>query len=218
MKHIYLFEDRIIRLQQYNVNVEGLSNIIHRPIICPTNTDIGGYIKDNYADAAIALIHKSYRFNNVTIDDVRGCFISAFNIPVVIFSGASNNNIYKDNNGLIMAEINSGVLYHNLKFFHDDFVASQIPNISILVYGKDYLKHQLLQMQYRINALFFNRSINEVLTNDDKEMVSDILRTLHEPKLKEDISKILYWISKPRTNPDIIKDFLDMMQRFINRY
>ena len=154
---IYLFEDREGRKKEFLTDDGQYPMIRHKPFDCASTQRINDYICNNYQDAKVVLLHKSYSFkegSNITPELVKDSFKQLMNVPVVLFSGGSDSNLIKEGE-MITAEINSGVMYGNLRVFHDSFLKTGSPNLSILLYGIDYKRNQLLGMQHKLFIYLF---------------------------------------------------------------
>ena len=222
MKYIYLFEDRQSRMNQLLPEIDNYPLLRHSIFQCPANKKLSDYIKENYSDAAAFLMHKSYQFGNdsFTIDLVKNEVVSTFNNPFVIFSGGLNNNIYEEK-GIIMADINSGELYKNLPLFHDTYYQSQKINIPLLVYGKNYLKHILLGIQYTINTKLISYDKKAILDYDIKDEIHDEIREIigtdFDSEIKENIRTIDEMLGNSYNNLTA-ETLLHKLQSIINRY
>lgn len=217
---IYLFEDRIERKKQYVTDKTFDNPLIKEKIIdCKKLSELQEYIRKEYNDAKVVLLHKSYGLDGkeFTIDDIRQSFKSVLNIPVILFSGGSKSNLINDN-GIITADINSGVMYKNLKAFVDAYQKDEKIVIPILVYGDNYRINTLLEMQSKINIYLFDKNDNDILSKSNYDRyISRIFDTVRDDdELSNDINKIDKWI-EGKVNIKIFI-FKDQIQKLINRY
>ena len=219
---IYLFEDREDRKRQLLGEVELHPLICEKPFDCSSVDEIGNYIIDNYSDAAAVLLHKSYSFVNkgITIDNVKENFKFLLDIPVVLFSGGSISSLIKEGD-VITAEINSGVMYRNLNLFIETYQQKGEICIPMLVYGKYFQINQLLGMQAKINAYFFDRNENDkengLLEEKDRRRVKQIIRDVNDRSLRGDIDKLKKWIEEKDDGLQITQ-IKQTIQNLINNY
>ena len=194
---IYLFEDREDRKQQFLGSGTNHLLICHKPFDCSDIAVMKDYIKTNYADAKVILLHKSYKFGNqeFTTEIVKNGFKLALGVPVVLFSGGSNSSLIKEGD-TITAEINSGVMYHNLNLFADTYQKTGIICIPILVYGRYYRINQLMEMQARINDYLFDRRVYDTIRHGDIRKLKQILNDVTESSLATDINTLRSWIEE----------------------
>ncbi len=217
---IYLFEDRESRKKELLSDNGTYPLICQKPFDCASSEIIDTFILDNYSDAKVVLLHKSYGFkenSNITPDLVKEKFSKLLNIPVVLFSGGSNSNLV-DEGDKISAEINSGVMYRNFRAFHDAYAKTGIPNLAILVFGVDYKRNQLLRMQDKLYRYFFDRNPQDSarLSARDTAKVKQILRDVNDPELIGDIMKLKDLENKEgKWN---VVYLMDQVQKMINLY
>lgn len=215
---IYLFEDREDRKQQF------LGDNINHPLICQNSFDcsnvdeIANYIKNNYHDAKVVLLHKSYDLGKkeFTIENIKNGFKTVLGIPVVLFSGGSNSSIIKEGD-IVTAEINSGVMYQNLNFFAEIYQKDGVICIPILVYGKYYRINQLLEIQAKMNDFLFDRHVNDTIQQSDIRKLNKILNDIAESSISEGIGILKSWIEKNRETLKIER-LQKAVQQLIKKY
>ncbi len=220
---IYLFEDRDDRKQQL-LGEEGLHALVcQKPFDCSYSEDVGDYILNNFSDAEVVLLHKSYRFanKNVTTDCVKEAF-KTLDIPVVLFSGNSRSSLIKDDAGTT-AEINSVVMYRNLNLFMSFYQQTEEVCIPILVYGKYYKINQLLEMQAKLFFLLFDRKDEDVLKPDiDGKIIRKIMQIIgdvNDSSLSADVEKLKKWTNETINNDGLqIGRLKQSIQNLIKRY
>lgn len=218
---IYLFEDRIERKNQYVRDNFDNPLIKEKIIDCKKLVELQNYIKTEFTDAKVILLHKSYNFDDkdFTIENFIQSFESLLNIPVILFSGGSRSNLIKKGN-IITAEINSGIMYNNLKAFVDTYQNEKKIIIPILVYGENYRINTLLEMQSKINIYFFDKKDIDTLSrsNYDRYINRRLFDTIKDDdELSEDLNKIDEWV-KRNDNIITISTFKSQIQKLINRY
>lgn len=204
---IYLFEDRDDRKKQF-LGEQSLHPLIcQKPFDCSNADGINEYIKNQYQDADVVLLHKSYNFANkrITVEDVSKGFKGVLGIPVVLFSGGSKSSLIKEGD-MITAEINSGVMYRNLNLFIELYQQKGEVCIPVLVYGKSYQINQLLEMQARMNVYLFDRKDTDKLESDkDRRKLKQIIRDVSDKSLSADINKLMDWIEEKKEGLQIIQ-------------
>jgi hypothetical protein len=212
---IYLFEDRKVRMQQ---SMD--SKFIKEGILNCEKENAGFYLKSNYSDAKCILFHKSYTFSQkgLSSDFIRQLFLQ-MGIPVIYFSGGLNNNLsFKQ--GLLIGDANSGDMYKNLNLFIKDYKNHGKPNIPLLIYGKKYLLNSLLELQYIINLILFDKKSNDLLnTLEMDDIVSAIRPRINEPELKDFKISLIGWIENHMYEKRIkAADIKNYVQENINKY
>ena len=217
---IYLLEDRIDRKNQFLDDSDKYPLLCQKAFECSSERDIEIYIKENYSDAQVVLLHKSYVFkdkSSITPELVKEKFQILFKVPVILFSGGSNSNLIKEN-GLITAEINSGVMYKNLPLFHHTYQESGFVNIPELVYGENYKMNQLLEMQAKINNYFFDRKGSDTLNDSIVEDIKDITDAITDTAIVGYLNKMWEWIDGKISSSDTprIDTLTSLIQRLIN--
>lgn len=214
---IFLFEDRQERKEQF-IKDEHYPLILEKPIECSNLDELDVFLNENFREAKVFLLHKSYELKNttITIEKFKTKVESILHIPVVLFSGGSNNNLIQERD-FVTAEINSGVMYKNLRLFHDDYQKSGIPNIPLLVYGANYRLNQLMEMQAKVNLYFFNRDYSKNMNGDDVDELLDITDTIKDPEAKDMINKMWNWINSEGVETISINTMQSIIQRMINQ-
>lgn len=216
---IILLEDRKERKKQFISNDELFPLIIEKPLDCSNLEKLGGYLKENYSEAKVILLHKSYEFKNhsITPENFKVAARKVLHIPVVLFSGGSNSNLIQEKE-FVTAEVNSGVMYRNLHLFHDEYQRTGIPNIPLLIYGVNYRLNQLMEMQAKTNIYFFDRSYSDKLNENDVEELRDITDMVKDEQTKEKIEKMWEWIIKDKGIENVsINTMQTLIQRTINQ-
>lgn len=214
---IFLFEDRKERKEQF-IKDEHYPFILEKPIECSNLDELDVFLKENFREAKVFLLHKSYELRNptITIEKFKTKAESILHIPVVLFSGGSNNNLIQEN-GFVTAEINSGVMYKNLRLFHDDYQESGVPNIPMLVYGANYRLNQLMEMQAKVNLYFFNREYSKKMNDGDVDELLDITDTIKDPEAKDMVDRMWDWINSEGIETISINTLQTIIQRMINQ-
>jgi len=215
---IILFEDRKERKEQFISNNEQFPLISESSMDCSNLLELNDYLKNNFKDAKVILLHKSYEFKDKTItpENFKTASQTALNVPVVMFSGGSNSNLIHER-VFITAEVNSGVMYKNLRLFHDEYQRTGTPNIPLLVYGANYRVNQLMEIQAKINLYFFNRRSTEMLNENDVEEIMDITDAITSENEKNKLDKMWNWIEGKGVENVTIGAVLSLVQRMINQ-
>lgn len=216
---IFLFEDRKERKDQFISDNELFPLICEKPMDCHDLSELNNYLQDNFKDAKVFLLHKSYEFNSssITAENFKAVAQTALYIPTILFSGGSNSNLIQEKN-FITAEVNSGVMYKNLRLFHDAYQETGIPNIPLLIYGANYRLNQLMEMQAKINYYFFNRSFSDYINENDKEELMDITDTVKDTNAREKIDRMWEWITEEKGVENVtINSVQTLVQRIVNQ-
>ena len=190
---IYLFEDKEGRMAQYlNGKVDG--NLLKRAVMmCTRNDDLDEYISNHFGDADAILFHVSYVFpdSGIKNDAVRNAFLKK-GVPFIYFSGASNNNISRFENGTAFADVRSSDMYANLPEFISRYGHSGKVNIPFLVYGKGYLKNSLLGLQAWASEFLWNYDSAQPLNIGVQQMlISGINSRIQEEELQSEKESML---------------------------
>lgn len=221
---IYLFEDRIGRMNQYlkeNIN----SNDFKIALVDCEKKDLFNYLNTNFYDANAILFHSSYTFkdDNITNEDVKKYF-SDKKIPFIYFSGGLNNNIFIEN-GIVNGNVNSGDMYNNLLIFIEEFKTKSKINVPLLVHGEKYLLNSLLELQSIVSLYLFNKQCDFLLASNDYNEIIDLVEArIKEDELKNDKSKLLDFLNKQLTKLDKQLTKVDkqtlllQIQKMINKY
>lgn len=205
---IYLLEDRRDRFEQLlKVKLDKERINTDAKITC-TKEEIEAYVVDNFSDAKLVLIHRSYNFSDSSITPIylQNIF-NAHSASVVIFSGDSSSNISKNN-----GTINSQDLYANLPWFVSQ---NDETNISKLIFGERYLLNSLITFQGKVYDKLFDFEDSKLLGQKEIEELKFLLPYLKAPELahyKESLKEKLF--------PEkivTVGDFKNFLQRIIDK-
>jgi hypothetical protein len=145
---IYLFEDRKDRMIDYLGHELINENIRESKFIVPEGQTINEFILQDFKDAQAIIFHKSYRFpdSNITITQVFDSFKKNLNnCQLVSFSGSvETGNYYIDSNNQYFLNINSAIMYSNLKYFMDEFTVTGKVDVRKLLFAENVKKNELL--------------------------------------------------------------------------
>ena len=216
---IYLFEDKEGRMALYLK--EGVdSSLLTRAIMNCKRDEINQYIDDNFSDAEAVLFHVSYSFPQpgVTNDAVRNAFLSK-GVPFVFFSGGSKNSL-STLKGIPTADIYSKDMYSHLPGFLEEFKATGIVNIPLLVYGKNYILNSLLKSMEWVNDQLWGVKGDEPLpTSIVRNLVSSIQNSIQEDELREDKNALLNFIKGHFSSGVLTSDsIIAQIQQIIDRH
>lgn len=216
---IYLFEDRIGRMQQFLKNNLD-SEFIKIALIDCQKENLINHLSSEFSDSSAIIFHSSYSFNDnsITNEDVKKYFCDN-KIPFIYFSGGLNNNLVIEN-GITNGNVNSGDMYNNLTYFIDDYKIQKKINISLLIYGKKYLLNSLLELQAIISLYLFDKSNEHVLTSEDFNEIIDLIEVrLKENELQDDKFKLLEWLNSKNIREKLDKQtILSQIQKLNNKY
>lgn len=215
---ILLLEDRKRRKEQFISNNEQFPMICEKPFDCSKIEELESYLLENFQEAKVILLHKSYEFKcqEMTPDNFKKISQKTLQIPVVLFSGGSNSNLIQERN-FVTAEVNSGVMYKNLRFFHDEYQETGIVNIPLLVYGTNYRLNQLMEMQAKIILYFFNRNYSHKLNMDDKYELEEITDVVRDEKTRERIERMWNWVEEKGAENVTINSIITLVHRITNQ-
>ena len=216
---IYLFEDRIGRMQQYLKN--NLDSEVAKIALLDCQKDnLTNYLINEFSDSKAIIFHSSYSFNDksITNEDVKSFFCDN-KVPFIYFSGGLNNNLVIDN-GITNGNVNSEDMYKNLTHFLEDYKVFKKVNVSLLIYGEKYLLNSLLELQAIISLYLFDKSNKHVLTTEDFNEIIDLVEVrLKENELKEDKFILLQWLDNKKMKQKLDKQtLLSQIQKLNDKY
>lgn len=146
---IYIFDDRYERRESYTALVNKYHSLISfESIKCATIDELENFILD-LKNPSMILLHSSYRYPSDAFktDEVVEKF-SLLDIPLVLFSGGfihpsvslilGKHNVYN---------INSIVMYQNLKAYLNHIRLNQSSPIDILLWGESYIQNIITRTQ-----------------------------------------------------------------------
>ena len=172
---IYIFEDRPERrLQQQSMMDKHKGIIRFAKFDIDEGMNLANYIHNNFPNAEIIIIHKSYAFkgNSVNIDAIKK------NMPgvrFVVFSGGiENGTISNDGNALT---INADIMYNNIEIFLKYLTDKNEINFEPMVWGERYQQNRLVSLQNKLFREYFtNADLDKRIEDGDTQMdIYDLL-------------------------------------------
>lgn len=212
---VYLFEDRIQRMEQY-LSQGIVSDLFRcdRVIDCPIQT-LTSTIEAKFNDAKCVIIHSSYVFpgEGVTPETIKNTF-NAMGVPVVVFSGDfSTNTLRPSSNGICNADMRSVSLYENLPAFIEQYANTGVISIPFLTFGPNYLLNTLLRFQAATQDILIGFSGSDIIGEDEKDEIHDEIVRLKEPELQTTRSRLLGVLSESNLT---YTRFIEEVQSIIN--
>lgn len=202
---IYLFEDRINRMNQYLVNKEVKHAIDEGEYIKLVNfsaeekEDLNSYIQREFQDANVVLFHGTYIFPNAkfTVSDVRFAFAKN-QVDFISFSGGSNTGNYFLIGNHYEGSINSAVMYENLIRLLRNYETTGHPDVRLLFFGEEYLKNELLIFEKLINQYLANYEESTPIAPEDLKFIQDTILDpyLSDPEFESHKDMIDGWMTK----------------------
>ena len=208
-KTIYLFEDKTLRMNDYHLSEEVMS-FIKRPNLDGLKEQLEDYVDNELSNATLVLFHSSYRFVDqlFTVDKVKDVCLKK-NIRFALFSGGLESNVVSENE----VTLNSDDMYRNLPFFVDSLKEGH-ENLSMLVYGKDYILNPILRLLGKFNEEFWDIPGSDLLPIDRLEdFRDDIIKAILKGPLPEECNSLEKWVEeyKGRITKDAFRLALDRL-------
>lgn len=170
MKKILLIEDRVARQKKFlltsNFSLEDYADIIDN-CIGEKYEEIYLELKNNkysnFSHYSLVIVHKgAFNGENSEIHNFIEEQCHQNNIPLVLFSGGSNNYYLKKEHEFM--EINSKDFYsENLQFFLENFRKTTKIELLMLSYGRDWKINILLNCLEKINLFIENKKSDDIL-------------------------------------------------------
>ena len=213
---IYLFEDRLDRMNQLFKGKLSEEVKIISSFDCIDSVNFTQYLNDNFENAECVLFHYSFNFLNkdIKVEQVKDFFIEK-QIPFAFFSGGMSDNLVEEDD-LLTAQLNSGTMYNNINEFVAQFKTKGKINLPLLVFGKNYLLNTLIGLQNEIEVLLMEHSAKDNISEFLVEEIVDIVEiTINEEELNNDKQKLTEWLlnEKPLLVDNVRKVFANFIKR-----
>lgn len=202
---IYLFEDRINRMNQYIVNKEVKDAIDEDEYVKLVNfsaeekEDLKSYIQREFQDANVVLFHGTYNFpnSNFTVSDVRFAFAKN-QVDFISFSGGSNTGNYFLIGDHYEGSINSAVMYENLIHLLRNYETTGHPDFRLLFFGEEYLKNELFIFEKLIHQKLADYEQSTPIAPEDLKFIQDTILDpyLSDPEFESHKNMINDWLTK----------------------
>ncbi|MCX7833757.1 MAG: hypothetical protein N2490_06065 [Ignavibacteria bacterium] len=125
------------------------------------------------------------------------------------FSGGLETNLVNER----YAKIEVKEFYGNLMYFYKSFKKTQIINLAVLTYGKNYKVFIILRLYEKLKEMFF---LNSFQALNVENIIPLIQEEINIDELKEDKEKVISWIMKSKSIDK--NDVIYIVERWIARY
>jgi hypothetical protein len=166
---IYILDDRAERKGRQDLFKFG--NIKTDKVLdCQSEDELDDYVKREFSDAELVLLHKSYRITGTDIPVEAVCdSLLKNNINVVLFSGGTDRSTTFEPKPPMHVEMNADRMYSHLEIFFKHYSKSgKIDKacLDYLIWGENARKNQLLKFQYNLyrelNEIDFSKRVDEI--------------------------------------------------------
>lgn len=168
--------------------------------------EVENYINQHHIKALF--VHLSYRVNdNILLSDITRNYCLKKQIPYVEFSGGTGSNLISD----YYAKVEVNQFYEHFRPFYEYYQEHQVINLSILIYGKNYLIEPIVVLYENIKKRFaesskpinkeslirfINENINASELEEEKNQIIQFIRNREEIDKYELLYSIERWIIK----------------------
>lgn len=214
---IYLFEDRIDRMNACLKEPLDELRIKHIQQVDSTKQEVEDYVGRHFADASLVLLHRSFHFMNDQMNpQIFQHIFNVRNVPVVIFSGDNNGSSISTCGKIYNGVMNSKIMYEHLPDF---LKKNDERNISRLIYGDKYVLNILLKFQKRVYECLFNVSEDSPLNKKSIYDIQDLMSILKGAELDKAKVQLKKIIDKGITGNDLTASiFKTHLQNLIEEY